>query len=395
MEKILRIQQRKIYIFVVLFLLMMPQTLQSNDIINLIIYQGSIAFASLIVIYGLLKDRKYWFISAVIILRFLYSIAQIYSTKLAGYSTAVDKHDCYVRLYTLIIFTYFIFSYRKQFIVILSNLLIVFLSVNIMSIVFTKNYLTTDLQIYFLGYRYAFCPVVILALALSLAIDYSMYQRLAYRSWFTISISIATVLIEGPSTLAAGLFAFLAFSIAINTTKNLPFNLYWPILLVIIVVDISITIFNSTGIFAGVITNILHRDMSFTGRTEVWAGSIQAFLNSNIWFGNGSALAAGQVGWSWVWEAYYSEHNHYLGVLTNGGIVGLALEGMFYILIINKINKRAKTKENTIFAAAIFSVLVMGIATQIIPYTYMEILCLITYHLEVCFNQKSNIVAVD
>ena len=381
------VRKSDILLFVILFLLLMPQPLKSNDFVNLVVYQGAIAFSILIIIFAVAKSRIDWFVSAVFVLRVVYSIVQLYSTKIARLPIAVDIHDSFVRIYTLIIISYLISIYGMRCIRVLSDLLIGFLYINLAMILLTKNFGSTDLQSYFLGYRYAFCPIVMLALAVSIALDYKRYNRSSYRSWLAIFVAVVTVTIEGPSTLLAGFMVFIISIYVIIFGKKVNINFYWILFISIIVLDILITILNSTGMFSWFITNVLHRDLSFTGRTEVWLSSIQAFLNGNIWIGNGSALAAGHAGWSWVWEAYYSEHNHYLGVLTNGGIICLLIECALYILLIHKMSHRCQTMENIVFAAAFFSILGMGIGTQIIPFSYMELLCLIAYKLEIAFHE--------
>lgn len=388
MNKGILLKKKDLTLFTILFFLLMPQTLKVNDLVNMIIYQGTIALAFALVIICCLRRKSFLLGSAIILTRIGYSIAQLYSTKLAGYPISVDVHDSFTRICTLIIVFYYLQKYKKQFICVLSNLLILFLYINLATIVITKNFGGNHLQMYFLGYRYQFCPIVMLTLALSTALDYMDYNKMHYRSYLSIFSSILTILIEGPSTLLAGVIVFVLFIYIMQVGKKININTYWIIFAFIIAVDILITVLNADAIFSWFVTNILHRDMSFTGRTEVWASAIYTFINSNIWLGNGLALATGKDGWASVWGSYYSEHNHYLGILTNGGILCIALEGLFYVLVIHKISKKCQSNENIIVAASFFSILVMGIGTQIIPFIYMEILGLIAYYFNVVSTEE-------
>ncbi len=109
-----------------------------------------------------------------------------------------------------------------------------------------------------------------------------------------------------------------------------------------IIISVALTyIFAISGrfhIFENIITQILGRNMTLTGRTTIWARTLLEIAKRPIW-GHGQlneeatrALLGGAL----------DPHNVYLGSLFYGGIIGLAVLVIILLVILRKIRRGRK-----------------------------------------------------
>jgi O-antigen ligase len=102
------------------------------------------------------------------------------------------------------------------------------------------------------------------------------------------------------------------------------------------ILSLVIIVFNIQNYFQHLIVNILHRNITMTGRMQIWETASMKLKESWI-FGNGYFIYYFPRG-----DITGQAHNTYLNILVVGGIVGLVL--FFLIFLLN--NKKAKNNND-------------------------------------------------
>ena len=118
----------------------------------------------------------------------------------------------------------------------------------------------------------------------------------------------------------------------------------------------SIVLFRLQNFFAFFIEGVLHKGLSFTGRTDIWDKAIQLFLESPF-LGYGIAQS-GKV-YRLSKNKYYHAHNVFLEILVEGGVFSL----IAFLLMLAQAGKQLliyrKHPYACLISAALLSVAVM------------------------------------
>lgn len=216
--------------------------------------------------------------------------------------------------------------------------------------------------------------------------SYLESNKIDKRCAFYLSSVILTLILTTPVT---GIIGFIAFILAFLLTKKVnlirkiiqPFNSVLgagTVSFLIIVVKIQIY-------FSSFIENVLHKDITFTGRTEIWQRTID-LISNNFLIGYGRLSIEDRIN---ILNAS-SPHNQFLVIMFEGGILLLILTfiGMFYI---TKKLKKCRNKEiSAILLSTIFSYSIMWITE---PFSYtgttlMLIVWLLAYRSYKLFKPK-------
>lgn len=88
--------------------------------------------------------------------------------------------------------------------------------------------------------------------------------------------------------------------------------------ILIILLNISIVVFNIQDKFQFIITAILKREVSFTGRVDIWNATIKSILESPL-FGHGGISSV------IVNDTVKSFHNHWLDIIHQSGLIGFSI----------------------------------------------------------------------
>lgn len=190
---------------------------------------------------------------------------------------------------------------------------------------------------------------------------------------FTIVLSLFSVLIIGSKTSLLGFSLFIIF-LLINRSNS---KFKHKILLLIIIFYFMLQPFlllSNTGVFQNeiityLVEDVLHKDMTFSGRTIIWESSILMILNSPL-FG---------YGWQDTdWYEFYINgvfaHNFILHVLLRGGVILLLCT---IIIITMAIRQSVKNGSVPAFIAhAGFWIFLFMMSTDI--YNFLMIVLIIT-----------------
>lgn len=316
-----------------------------------------------------------------VLIQLVYSIWQIYSTSMAGGNTAVDNINLRYQIGRMIILLVVFGLYKSQVLLVLNRLLfaagcINFISILVRAVIRHSLSLTAD-EVYFLGYRYVFATYAVIVLFLGyICKDYSIAENRIYKCQFT--MLWITALIAGPSTLLAGLLVYTILMYGTDWSINskvlkIKMNWFW-MTIISVGLNIGIIFFNIQEKFSFIIKNILHRDVTFTGRSIIWETSLEAYSTGNPWLGLGNSLAFGYNGWGHLgWEEQkFASHSQILTWLTNTGIVGVLIQTLFFVWILILIIKMRSERLKKIMGVCMTMMIIMSTSTQYVPYRYIE-----------------------
>lgn len=209
---------------------------------------------------------------------------------------------------------------------------------------------------------------------------YSHKRIISTNSLFVILASGVTFAIIWPASSVAAFFIFILGLIFFSRKQMPPFINLWNVFLISAIFFILIIVFNIQEHFAWLIEDVLKRDLSFTGRTNIiWNSSIKSFLSSPfIGFGNPDSKYARLI----IFGINAHAHNDILDVLVRSGIVGLCI----YIGMILCVNKRLLNYRHFIVARVmlitIASVFVLGIVGVNYSRPTFFPMLMMAYHIE-------------
>lgn len=120
--------------------------------------------------------------------------------------------------------------------------------------------------------------------------------------------------------------------------------------------EFGIVFFRIQEIFSYLIVNILHRNLTFTGRTQIWDYYINQFSEGgilNILFGNFGYNTIG-----------INSHNMFLGILAYSGIIGLAMYMSLIIMATLKLWKYRNTDSAKFVSIITFGFLINALTME-------------------------------
>ena len=125
----------------------------------------------------------------------------------------------------------------------------------------------------------------------------------------------------------------------------------------------SIVVFQKQSFFSIFIQNILHRSMTFSGRTKIWSLAMETIQEKPIW-GYGyelASIAREHFGFS-------TPHNRYLYVLYQGGVVLFIVFILLYLIVSDSISKSKNSIAKAAIVGGIWSFMVQ---MQLESYPYL------------------------
>lgn len=171
---------------------------------------------------------------------------------------------------------------------------------------------------------------------------------------FTAAVSV-TILITWSATGVAGWFMLLFFALFIYRKKIADAFNSLNLSVVYIAAFFGIIIFRLQSAFAFIIEDLLHKSISFTGRTDIWDIAIMLIKRSpvlgyGVYEGHGLIFTRGQ---------YYYSHNAVLEVLLQGGAVSLIFYAAIFATAAAELYKSRKYPVSQILAFGIFTIFAM------------------------------------
>lgn len=210
---------------------------------------------------------------------------------------------------------------------------------------------------YFLGYDNNMITFLFPTIAITFMNSIRKYNKISIKSLIVFLICILSLIITWPATSIAAIFLFLILLIfSAHRMKKLKktFTLT-TLLLALFLIFILIFVFKLQESFNYLIVDILKKDITFTGRTDIWSLYLSLIAKSPF-FGYGAIDAFSMI------KMYNVGHAHdlYINILFQGGIVCL-IEYLIMILYTSKKVDKCKGKQSQIIAYLIFAILFASI----------------------------------
>ena len=153
----------------------------------------------------------------------------------------------------------------------------------------------------------------------------------------------------------------------------------WNAVIANIVFFVGIVIYQMQFLFQGFIEKVLHKNLTFSTRTSIWANSFLAIAKSPL-FGYGIEDVSATVSKL----SLNSTHNHYLWIVYMGGACLFTAFALLLVLIAVRLYKYRKHSLIIIAAASLFCILLMWQMEAIYTYslfTYLSFLYYLPYYL--------------
>lgn len=187
-------------------------------------------------------------------------------------------------------------------------------------------------------------------------------------------VSVATTLYVGSMTATTGLILLCLCSVAsfFRVSRTiLPILFVFVMLFHIFVVGMQGDI-SSMKHLTYFIEEILHKNLTFTGRVPIWGMSVDMFL-AKPWFGYGHLSA---VDYDRIFGAT-TPHNIVLWVLLTGGITMFIASFIMCVICVKRTNKQTNSYiVNFLQYAAVICLLMLGVETYGLPLIFFFLILL-------------------
>lgn len=208
---------------------------------------------------------------------------------------------------------------------------------------------------YFLGLDNAFGRFVFPGFTLIWYTDKTLERKYNFYSISALIMILLTYIItrSGGGLCAAIVLGVLYIIYHLNVMNEIiSIRLFMTIIIVLSAgLLMGSTFIYNNSFISNFIISYLNKDLTFSGRLEIWQAGLKQFLKSPI-FGYGFHTSDDVV----ILNGYYRiAHNFWLQTLLEGGIIGLALLGGFMANCIKDACTSIYLKTNKIFFIGIFA----------------------------------------
>jgi len=175
--------------------------------------------------------------------------------------------------------------------------------------------------------------------------------------WLLVKANSSTAL--GCFILGAGVIIFMRLSFAKRLVKNLG---TWSLVIVFMILLSYIV----PGIGQSVV-GILDRDVTLTGRTDLWADLLNEPINPLLGKGYQSFWLGPRAEYFWEKYSFHPNqaHNGYLETYLNGGIIGL------FLLLAMIVSTGSKIKKELLFGSS-FGIFCFSFLVVVLVYNWTE-----------------------
>lgn len=204
-------------------------------------------------------------------------------------------------------------------------------------------------EAYLLGDGNAVAYVALPCLILSSLFSYVKYKEIKNFVWLICAIVLYNFYLDwSASALVCGVL-WVVFLVLISRNIKIPAYAF--------LIEFIISVFLIFGapniaICRNFITNILHKNLTFSGRSVIWASAFEMILQKPI-LGYGGFFQMGEFT-NGVSSRLYPSHTTYLQILIDGGAI---LFGIFVTIVVEAVMILNKTKnhiESSILISGVF-----------------------------------------
>lgn len=366
-----------------LVILIPPDFLLSTSTLNTLNSMAVMILFFVLILLTFIKSRFNIFIVLSIFMFFWLSFSSYF---LADGLLDISNN---LRIISLLLFINLtIQNYPKSTLNALSYLFGTYIIINFITIILFKEGLYIDnprtghyRNAWFLGIENQFAFYLIPGITLLIFKSLYVRKKVSFIVWFIVLIAGITIFNAWSATAILG-YMFIIISIILIINKKLLFLFNFKFMfLSYIIIWMTIVYLNSFAFFRGIITKLLKKDMTFSGRTNIWEKVIETIPES-LWygFGNNTYVIPNRV-------TEFRSHNMILQLILDNGIIGLLLFLICLIIVGLQFKKYKSDKISLVLIAGIFSILLGGIAESY-KLNYLFLLLLVSYNYSVSYKQS-------
>ena len=363
---------------------------------SLYYYASFVILAFAIILFVLSKSRKSSIIYLTMLLFGLFVFATLYHNPQNLYSAIVEITP------PLSIALLAELNMQKrpiQFLKAINALFITLMFIDLFTLfVFPKGLYASELykDNWFLGYKSERVRAVTLpAIAVAGILDVEEFKK-PYRRFLV--VSLLAMLVSYLSGATAGtlvcLFEFLAICILFfsnkERTRRFMRRLFDARVAFLLILGLNLFFvvfqaFQSSKLFEYVIVNLLGKSMTISGRTRIWAASLQQFMESRF-IGNGHISGTRYTILTGI-RGGTQPHNLMLALLVYTGLIGLAIYGVMLVLTLRKAEVQ-KLSLTIICSVCILTNMLFGITTMNMFGQFHYAMMVILYYIAIYEKKK-------
>ena len=201
---------------------------------------------------------------------------------------------------------------------------------------------------YFLGSRNVMMRTIFPGVCFSILRSKAEHDRLSIRTWAVILISPASLVLVWSATALVGYGVFLIFLLLYVFDLFPKWMTFKTCLIILVTVFFAIIVFKLQNIFSFLIVDIMHKDITFTGRVYLW-DSCMNYIPQSFLFGYGMEYLEIIAGKLYLYTQYDSAHNFILDIFYQNGFVGVVLLSAIFISVQKRIDHAYSPKYKNMF----------------------------------------------
>lgn len=315
---------------IVLVLYLYSNTISFSQIL-IVAFQGSLIFSTL------LKATEVKYVCKV-------------SVFLIGFSMLTEMAFRYYKKYAVCAFYYVTFFY---------------VFINFVSVILCPEGLWTSgdgtQPHWFLGQKNILIMMIIPSLTAGLIMLWEKNKRISPMYVFHVVIATLSILLTDSATSVGVLLLFLFFYFLYLIRMNYvqifnSLNFVW----IIFLCNIFVLFAKYISVIAWLITSVLKRNLSFSGRVTIWNHAYEWILKSPVfgWGYEKTDVIITKLGGN---PNFLSCHNYFLNVVYKQGIIGLVFLFLVIGIVVKKMYKFRENGTSQIISIAILVMLIDGI----------------------------------
>lgn len=365
MKKTIRIDRRRLWLYILFTFMFEPKLFVKNNITNTIFVLGAVLCFSIILIKYILSRHK---INKMFFVCILYRLSFAIQTVISHGDILMWGYMSLIIICLLMTIELYADICPDKLLTSLVDVLISILTVNLLiSFIYPDGVID---GIYYIGIRTRFTEVIFAAVGLSITLDIMHNQTISTRTLICILLSIAHIIRFWIATaIIGGLVFIFCLTLLMKVNKLVKFLQVKYFLLFSLIGTVIITMSKDINLFTWFIEDVLNKSLTLSSRTLLWSNTRRIIMESPV-IGHGQAINGNFV------PAYYiggydlkQSHNQWLQTMYDGGLL---TSGLFALIIYNEgkaINRCiSSSKIGRPICAATIAMLIMMLA-EIYSYT--------------------------
>lgn len=347
------ISKFRVIITVVLILFFRPLYFSYNEItfVNQI-FINSLRFTFICVLWIYLYRGK---ISRFIILLVMFYIVKAISTIINSGTILAVFSEAYPIIAICLLIEIYLKKDSMRFVEAFTDALFLLVLANFIAILISPDgYSETKRLVFFLDVRNHIAPIFILLYVLMSLRNIKKTTRLRTLQLFSV-LAICTIMIfhAGSGSNIIAWTVILGFNLFPYLSKKLTFLNIKTYSIIYAFVFVTVVFFNIQEIFADQLFYLLGKNVTFSGRVELWNTAVEMIKEKPL-LGHGMSGEYNII--PTLSGVMLSAHNQFIQLAVEGGIISIALLMILVVAAGKKLYSYRKEEASKILSLAIFSV---------------------------------------